>query len=380
MNPSEQFESFDDAEYPDLAEREYVLALEAECIEEESVGEYIDAVRDFYESGPRFGPSMSRMRYIAELVAQRQGETEATEGEVMSTACVEAFYSGEVLAFDVAKQWKDEYFPEAAVDIFDEAISEMMERHSAYGLPEDERLQVTRDETKAQLVTDGVFVPVRPLEAMVKGWAQRIYGESNEGTHMMMGFRYVLQQINQREIARDDLDQLFIEIMEDNDMDEELPRTESINDIRDGILAVFNEQRASLSADDLLDESTASHDATSQYTYAVERYMRQQDALLPTDDIVASGPVTYVVYDDAHPGETIELLSAQEVIEGEFVGVEVRKIPVMASRPDVRRLAPVIVIKRATVANTQAARFAEIPQDKYLAIVLSGAVDIAHYE
>ena len=155
MNPSEQFESFDDAEYPDLAEREYVLALEAECIEEESVGEYIDAVRDFYESGPRFGPSMSRMRYIAELVAQHQGETEATEGEVMSTACVEAFYSGEVLAFDVAKQWKDEYFPEAAVDIFDEAISEMMERHSAYGLPEDERLQVTRDETKAQLVTDG---------------------------------------------------------------------------------------------------------------------------------------------------------------------------------------------------------------------------------
>jgi len=380
MNPSEYFEFSDEAYHSHRAEREHAVWMLSEITDGAQIREHIAGLRDFYERDSRYLPGMAQLCYLAQSV------TQSSEALEMHPECTGAFYEGEVLAFDVAEQFGDEDWPEIAETLFDGTIAEMFERYSDLALPEAERVQVIADETVALLHIDGTFLPTRPLETMIKQWAERLYAEDDgRALYMMMGFRYVLQQINRRAAAREVEGQVFDELMEYSDVDDEEPQTESINDIRDGILATFAEADAAIGVEAALGGEVSKLQALNRYTYALEAYVRRQDGLSTSDDIVASGPVTYVVYEDHRAGEEIELLTAQETIEGEFVGVEVMDLPIVAAGSDERRLAPVLVVKRVTVASApvdehDVPRFADISQDKYLAIVLSDAINIAHYE
>ena len=380
MNPSEYFEFSDEAYHSHRAEREHAVWMMSEITDGVQISEHIAALRDFYERDSRYLPGMAQLCYLAETVTQ-SSEVPETHPE-----CVRAFYEGEVLAFDVAEQFGDENWPEIAEKLFDATIADMFDRYTDMELPEAQRVQLIADETVALLQIEGTFTPTRPLETMIKQWSEQLYSEDDgRALHMMMGFRYVLQQVNRRAAAREVESQTFDEVMEYNDIDDEMPRTESVNDIRDDILAIFAEVGASIEVEEVLGSEVSKLQAMNRYTYALEAYMRQQDGLLIADDVVASGPVQYVVYDDNHAGQVVELLTAQETIEGEFVSVEAMDVPIAAGDSEERHLVPVLVIKRVTIASElvherDVPRFADIAQDKYLAIVLTGTADIAHYE
>lgn len=380
MNPSEYFEFSDEAYHSHRAEREHAAWMMSEITDGPQIGEHIAALRDFYERDSRYLPGMAQLCYLAQSV------TQSSEAREAHPECVRAFYEGEVLAFDVAEQFGDEDWVETAETLFDATIADMFDRYSDLALPEAERVQLIADETVSLLQIDGTFLPTRPLEVMIKQWAERLYAEDDgRALHMMMGFRYVLQQINRRAAAREVESQTFDELMEYNDVEDEMPRIESVNDIRDGILVTFAEVDASIGVEEALGGQVSKLQALNRHTYALEAYMRQQDGLLIADDVVASGPVTYVVSGEDRAGETIELLTAHERIEGEFVSVEVMDVPTAAADMTKRRLMPVLVIKQATVVSGSVdgqrdARFAPISQDAYLAIVLTNSADIAHYE
>jgi len=204
--------------------------------------------------------------------------------------------------------------------------------------------------------------------------------------------------------------------MVEAELDNDIQRTRSINAVRDAVLATVAERKDSFGPVDM-DDPLRVTAALNNYTYGTEGLMQAQDELVRGDDITLHGiDTTYIVYgdDDTSDERKIELLAPHETLEGEFMHIEMTRIPVIESASQLRQrvegksgdawiessigkyeIVPLMVLKQATIIRSLVPRrdipagsglkkvepsFADVPQNKYVAVVLNPNLAISVYE
>ena len=410
MNASEYNEFADDSEARS-DQIAFVTEMELARLDVGAAWAYIATIRDRYEAEPRSIPAIMVLRRVADFVAHTSDTAEFPD-EVKDVT--DAFYEGALLAYDVTARHYDEDWPEQAALLFADGMHDYTERYRG-DMWTPEQMQRAADDIVLNAEWDVEDEEDMPLDAMVRKWATEIYGFSDKQRYMLMGYRHILTQIVKHDIDQDEK-ATFEAMMVEAELDNDIQRTRSINAVRDAVLATVAERKDSFGPVDM-DDPLRVTAALNNYTYGTEGLMQAQDELVRGDDITLHGiDTTYVVYgdDDTSDERKIELLAPHETLEGEFMHIEMTRIPVIESASQLRQrvegksgdawiessigkyeIVPLMVLKQATIIRSLVPRrdipagsglkkvepsFADVPQNKYVAVVLNPNLAISVYE
>jgi hypothetical protein len=289
----------------------------------QSTKDYISACTVYFESDPAHRPSMLQLQRIAHFVTDPNG---ANKSPSQATT---AFYLGTVLGYTLADRMVGEDWPTKSYEV------------TGVGFSQDFRaLRIDSSDNSGaenrQHVADSVLGSLEELDSRVtipfadelaEDWAIELTHNEHAQQHFIMGFRYVLRQLIEQTIGKDDIKNKFHSLIEKDEIVDTVEQLQPINKVIKRLVSRYvlyrkkygevniNNARAHL-------EACAKLSALMDQAYAKEAGLDYDDSLL------IDGDALLIIHNNKNPeASTVDTLTGGQHLTGRAGNIVVDEVP-----------------------------------------------------
>lgn len=308
--------------------------------ERDSVGStrtYLRVLGIYYQSVPEHAANMMQLQRLAGLL------TNPTNEPTFSKELTDAFYWGEILAYNTQERLVGEGWAAGSYKILSEAMVAKLGEFRDAKLPyNDNLLQVAATIMGGLGVASGKIMPPAMDQLIIK-WAEEITDDKEQQWHIILGFRHVIIEVIRHALDNDDdedgenseqevrerarISNEFLELADRNDIDDVQGfETEPINDIRERIMESYADYVLAYGPYDENNEDDLGR-LEGYLTQAMNRDFSDMEGIEPGDFLRIGGNAFFILYGETDASQMLYMLGANEFLEGSAEALAIVETP-----------------------------------------------------
>ncbi|MBC7459415.1 hypothetical protein H7200_01725 [Candidatus Saccharibacteria bacterium] len=307
-----------------------IKTIESERSTVGSTRDYIHATGVYYQSVPEHSANMLQLQRIAHLLTNPDNEPVATKN------VTNAFYWGEILGYAIGDRM-DRQWASMSYSAFNKNVLKNLKDNRDTSMTPRENLQYTVDLMMGDLEQRaGAAIPPE-FENMIQEWAEELSQDSNDQMHIIMGFRFIMQQISYPDKGSVAFANTFYDMMDKNEIDDLMANeVEDLHDVQEALLDRYVDHRMRIGEFDETNPKNIA-DVTEYLSRKLSADLVEIEGVDDGDDVMVRGNAMYVVIDTETGVQTFAFLGLNEVLKGTIDSVIVMPVPTNESIPILRR-------------------------------------------
>lgn len=304
-----------------------------------STKSYLEVTCIYYESVPEHAVNMMQLGRMAGMVTNPNNEPSYPR------SLTDAFYKGEVMAYNFHERSSGEIWSTASYSLFNKNMIKTLSAGRDEEGTHRERMQRIADELMGdlELVDESEMPPA--LDQLIIDWSEQATDNPEEQWYMILGFRHIIMQVERISSAphgdasshpesalseSEKLEDAFYAIVDDDELDDvAVDEVESIDDVRDRIMDAYSDCRLSYGEINEEDEVSV-EDASIYLTQALNRELVRIEGVRDEDNkdiIEITGHAAFVIYDANFKPQHVYLLGEGERLCAAIEALIVTDVP-----------------------------------------------------